>query len=170
MVASEHSSPQCSAASFRPLQRGHRHWRAGFARRLLHRNTGPRTRHQIPPRGFHTTRKTHVFPTWHHASFRGHTMQSTFTGVSPMPCIGKMERFQPLPFAGAAPGCPTMARGHCTRPPFNFPVPPGRGIRDHALGPWPEKLGRWAAAAQRRKWPRIRGNASGKTTGFLRLS
>lgn len=32
-------------------------------------------------------------------------------------------------------------------PPFNFSVPPGRGIRDRALGPWPKKLGRWAAAA-----------------------
>ena len=67
----------------------------GFARRLLHLNTGPRTRHQIPPRGFHTARKTHVFLTWQHASFRGHTMQSIFTGVSPMHGIGKMERFQP---------------------------------------------------------------------------
>jgi hypothetical protein len=32
-------------------------------------------------------------------------------------------------------------------PPCNFFVPPGRGIRDRALGPWPKKLGRWAAAA-----------------------
>jgi hypothetical protein len=32
-------------------------------------------------------------------------------------------------------------------PPYNFFVPPGRGIPDRALGPWPKKLGRWAAAA-----------------------
>jgi hypothetical protein len=33
-------------------------------------------------------------------------MQSIVTGVSPMPCIGQMERFQPFPFAGAAPRMP----------------------------------------------------------------
>jgi hypothetical protein len=30
---------------------------------------------------------------------------------------------------------------------FNFFVPPTHGIHDHALGPWPKKLGRYAAAA-----------------------
>src|SRR6185437_7518847 len=33
-------------------------------------------------------------------------------------------------------------------PPCNFFVHPGRGIHDRALGPWPKKLGRWAAAAE----------------------
>jgi hypothetical protein len=36
------------------------------------------------------------------------------------------------------------------RPPFTFFVPPSHGIRDHALGPGTNKVGRCAAAAEAR--------------------
>ncbi len=74
--------------------------------------------------GFYDTPQTHASLTWEHGSFPRHTMQSTLTGVSPMPCIGEMERFQPLPFLGAAPRCPTMARRHFTRAAFRISVLP----------------------------------------------
>ena len=40
---------------------------------------------------------------------------------------------------------------------FQLFCPPTCGIRDRTLGPWPKKLGRWAAAAEQAH--RLRGEA-----------
>jgi hypothetical protein len=75
----------------------------GFARGLLQMQHGTAPRHNIPPKGFHDTPKTHASMTWEHGRFPSHTMQSKVTGVSPMHGIGKMERFQPPETAAEGP-------------------------------------------------------------------
>ena len=81
------------------LQRGPRHWRAGVCPSSATQQNGtakPATTYASShPRSFQEAPETHVSLTWQHGIFPNITMQSSVTGVSPMPCIGKMERFQP---------------------------------------------------------------------------
>jgi hypothetical protein len=94
---------QRSAALSQASPRDHCHWRAGVCPKAAQATARDRApRHQMPPAvstGFHEATETHVSLTWQPCSFAGMTMQSMCTGISPMLCIGQMERFQRAPKA-----------------------------------------------------------------------
>jgi hypothetical protein len=85
----------------------------GFARQPASKLTGSRTPppHTAtgPPTAFHEPPETNVSRTWRPGSFAVNTMQSKLTGVFPMLCIGRMERFQRSDACPAR--CPAQIRG-----------------------------------------------------------
>jgi hypothetical protein len=90
---------------------------------------------------------------------------SKLTGVSPMPCIGKMEPFQPSRTGWNGGETPHNGVKTGTRPRrFVFSSCPGYGIRDRTLGPASENPGRWypagAPKTRCRKWPRSHPDTS----------
>jgi hypothetical protein len=74
---------------------------------------------------------------------------SKLTGVSPMPCIGKMEPFQPSRTGWNGGETPHNGRKANTRRRLlGFPSCPGCDIHDRTLGPASENPGRWAGGGR----------------------